>query len=260
MKENVILDAINFDSAVKIFNESGFLVLRGVLDKQDVIKLRGIVESEFVLADQSRNELSPSALEELNCSELPVLDEYSSPRTSLVGYRLFKNPAIEKLYSKIFNDDFLWHFPPMFRRMNPDINLGHLPYHQDYFYNQRYEHILISFTTLSPCGVDAPGLTLVRHRYSDRLPHSPTGAHFPLALDKESELNSIKNYDEVSLELDVGDVVVFDELTLHKTDINNDMHKIRYSMDVRCAPLKAISKQDLKERKYINPKTLDFIK
>ncbi len=87
---------------------------------------------------------------------------------------------------------------------------------------------------LNACGADAPGLKLVAHAMSDRMtPSTRSDSHHPGAeIDEDDVLREFGRY-LWHPELGPGDVVVFNNLTIHRSFLTEGMAKPRYSIEFR---------------------------
>lgn len=236
----------------------GFAVLRGVLDREAVLALSNGIEAEFARLQRDARTLPEDLLKSLARSELPAHEQHARFRLEPARYAyLIASKRLTACLREIAQEDFLWHYPPMFRRVSGRSAEGCLPFHQDYTYNRKYAGLLTCFTPLNDCGIDSPGLELVEKRVEKRLDHAANGLwEFGLPEEKVAELFPGAQLRRPALR--AGDVVVFDHQTLHRTHHHPGMTGTRQSMDARAIPLSCIDLQVRKERKFILPEEAAF--
>lgn len=240
--------------------QCGFVVLRGVLDREAVLALSKALETEFERLQSVAQTLPEDLRKSLSRSELPAHEQHARFRLEPTRYaHLTASKWLTACLREIAGEDFRWHYPPMFRRVSGRRAEGCLPFHQDYSYNRKYAGLLTCFTPLVDCGVDAPGLELVEKRIEKRFDHAADGLwEFGLPEEKVSELFPGARLCRPALR--AGDVVVFDHLTLHRTHHHPRMTGTRQSMDARAIPLSCIDEQVRKQRKFILSEEAAFAK
>lgn len=236
----------------------GFAVLRGVLERDAVLDLARALETEFARLDRIEPSLPEELRKSLSRSELPAHEQQARFRLEPARYEhLTSSKRLASHLRAIAGEDFLWHYPPMFRRVDAGNAVGCLPFHQDYTYNAKYKGLMTCFTPLGDCGVDAPGLELVERGALERLDHGSDGLwEFGLSEQKIQALFPDARLHRPALR--AGDVIVFRENTLHRTHHHPGMTKIRRSMDARAIPLSCISGAVRAQRKFILPQEAAF--
>jgi hypothetical protein len=86
--------------------------------------------------------------------------------------------------------------------------------------------------TLTTCGIDAPGLDLVPRRLEGVVETGTGGAHFDWAVGPDV-VDAVAGSDGVLRpRFDAGDLLVFDDLFLHRTAIESDMTRDRYAIEM----------------------------
>jgi hypothetical protein len=240
--------------------QCGFVVLRGALDREAVLTLSKALEAEFSRLQGVTESLPEELRKSLSRSELPADEQLARFRLEPARYaHLTASKRLTACLREIAQEDFLWHYPPMFRRVSGRSAEGCLPFHQDYTYNRKYAGLLTCFTPLNDCGIDSPGLELVEKRVETRLDHAADGLwEFGLPEEKVAELFPGAQLHRPALR--AGDVVVFDHHTLHRTHHHPSMTGTRQSMDARAIPLSCIDAEVRKQRKFILPEEAAFAK
>lgn len=104
-------------------------------------------------------------------------------------------------------------------------------WHQDGAFLGRGIRALNVWVALTDCGVDAPGLDLVPTRLDDVLPTGTGGAIFDWAVGPDL-VDGLKDRAPVLRPaFRAGDVMLFDELFLHRTAIDASMTRRRYAIE-----------------------------
>jgi hypothetical protein len=104
-------------------------------------------------------------------------------------------------------------------------------WHQDGAFLGEGIRALNVWVALTDCGVDAPGLDLVPMRLDDVLPTGTGGAIFGWAVGPDVVDGLKDRAPVVRPTLRAGDVMLFDELFLHRTAIDGSMTKRRYAIE-----------------------------
>lgn len=233
------------------FDASGFLVLRQALERSLVLDLGRRLSDEFDRLNASAESLAPELRRSLDRCEMPAHPEIAPFRLDPANFSaLTGSTRLKTVLQALMGEDFLWHYPPMLRRLSARRNEGLLPYHQDYAYNQRYPRLWTSFTPLSDCGEDAPGLELLEAGITAKLPHVSEG----LWESGVSEATLAATAGSAAVRrpsMRAGDVIIFNELTLHRTHSVPAMSRARMSVDARAVPLSSITPGLYRERRFI---------
>jgi hypothetical protein len=104
-------------------------------------------------------------------------------------------------------------------------------WHQDGAFLGRGIRALNVWVALTDCGLDAPGLDLVPLRLGDVLPTGTGGAIFDWAVGPDVVDGLKDRAPVVRPTFRAGDVMLFDELLLHRTAIDASMTKRRYAIE-----------------------------
>ena len=229
--------------------KNSFFLIKNAFPRADIIDLGNRMYSEFKRLNFDKENLEDSLQISLNRNEMPADNAKAKFRLDLKNYFHLTNSEI--LRSALYDilGDYVWHFPAMFRVMDPLKTSGLLPYHQDYTYNRHYPSLLTCFIPLSDCGVDAPSLTIIDKEIYNKYPHKSSG-FWEFGISSENLSSDITDK-EVNIVANAGDVVIFNDLTLHKSYVKKGMNKIRLSMDARAISIINISESIKKERRFI---------
>jgi hypothetical protein len=104
-------------------------------------------------------------------------------------------------------------------------------WHQDGAFLGKGIRALNVWVALTDCGLDAPGLDLVPLRLDDVLPTGTGGAIFDWAVGPDVVDGLNDRAPVVRPAFRAGDVMLFDELFLHRTAIDRSMTKRRYAIE-----------------------------
>ena len=203
--------------------------------KENILKEFGCLDKQQLNIEDKKT---------LDRCEMPVTHE-KCPRIDINSYKAHINSRLPDVLKVIFEEDFLWHFPPQVRRLSIEKEIGLLPFHQDYYYNANYENIMVCWTPLSKCGENAPSLDLVNKTIKEKIEHK-SNEIWEFGISPEI-FNKYASEDEIiSLtDVNIGDVVIFDAYNLHRTYRNENMNQIRYSMDLRCIEINFIKSLEI---------------
>jgi hypothetical protein len=115
--------------------------------------------------------------------------------------------------------------------------LRHVPpesgtdWHQDGAFLGKEIKALNVWVALTDCGLDAPGLDLVPLRLDDVLPTGTGGAYFDWAVGPDVVGGLEDRAPVVRPTFRAGDVMLFDELFLHRTAVDAAMTERRYAIE-----------------------------
>jgi len=104
-------------------------------------------------------------------------------------------------------------------------------WHQDGAFLGRDIKAINIWLTLTPCGVDAPGLDVVAHRLDHIVETGTGGAYYDWAVGDRvvDQLGDV-----VRPRFGAGDMMIFDEMNLHRTAMSPQMTKPRYAIEFWC--------------------------
>ena len=115
--------------------------------------------------------------------------------------------------------------------------LRHVPldsgtdWHQDGAFLGRGIRALNVWVALTDCGVDAPGLDVVPLRFDQVLPTGTGGAIFDWAVGPAVVESLADRAPALRPRFRAGDVMLFDDLFLHRTAVDESMTKRRYAIE-----------------------------
>jgi hypothetical protein len=112
------------------------------------------------------------------------------------------------------------------RRVSPEV-VG--AWHQDGAFLGDDCRAINLWLTLSDCGVDAPGLDIVPERLDRLVSTGGDGAYFDWSV---SDSLVARDYGVVRPTFSAGDLLIFDELFLHKTAAQASMSGVRYALEL----------------------------
>jgi hypothetical protein len=87
---------------------------------------------------------------------------------------------------------------------------------------------------LTDCGRDAPGLDLVPRRIDHVVETGTEGAHFPWSVSQAVVDREAAHSPVVRPTFTAGDVMIFDDLYLHRTGVDAAMTRERYAIETWC--------------------------
>ncbi len=116
------------------------------------------------------------------------------------------------------------------RRTEPGALGG---WHQDGSFLGTDIRSLNIWTALSPCGVDAPGLEIIPCRLNSLVKMGGPDI-FDWAVSNETAARYGASYSIARPVFETGDALLFDEMTLHRTGVNDSMTKTRYAIEMWC--------------------------
>lgn len=117
------------------------------------------------------------------------------------------------------------------RRVELDATGG---WHQDGAFLGQHVRALNLWLALTPCGVDAPGLDLVPHRFDEIVETGTVGSHFDWAVGSDVISNVSGEVGVVRPRFDAGDLLLFDEWFLHRTAVDPAMTRARHAIESWC--------------------------
>jgi hypothetical protein len=104
-------------------------------------------------------------------------------------------------------------------------------WHQDGAFMGKGLRTLNAWFALSRCGRDAPGLDIMPLRIGRLLPTGGEGAIFDWAVSDQTIARELPGIQIWRPEFEAGDVLLFDDLCLHRTAVDGKMTKPRYAIE-----------------------------
>jgi hypothetical protein len=115
------------------------------------------------------------------------------------------------------------------RRVAPTTNGD---WHQDGAFLGRGIRALNLWVTLTPCGVDAPGLDVVPRRLDGIVETGTGGAYFDWAVGPALVESTAGPGGVLRPEFEAGDLMIFDDLFLHRTAVAPEMRRDRHAIEL----------------------------
>src|SRR5262245_24836656 len=104
-------------------------------------------------------------------------------------------------------------------------------WHQDGAFLGRGIRTVDAWFALSPCGRDAPGMDLVPVRLPRLLPRGEGGTAFDWTVAPETIARELPGVPIWRPEFEAGDVLFFDDWSLHRTAADEGMPNLRYAIE-----------------------------
>ncbi len=218
---------------VRTFLTDGAVQIHGAIDKSSIALLRAAAERTFAERETlaQRGQL-PAHLAVDYTRRFVTLEDLGlvAFAKQLLGDSSFR--ALGDAYlGKLAHPAGVSHV----RWISPHRSDAHLPFHQDETILRR--KLLNVWIPFSPCGVDAPGLQVVRGSWGRLLDVSPPpGARYAVDLARIDELAILREFRARALwnpALEVGDAMVFSGDTAHRTYAHGGMTRDRMSLELR---------------------------
>lgn len=231
--------------------KEGFAVLRGAFPRPQIVSLGEKMEAELERLASIAPSLPDDMRKSMERSEMPAHDGAARFRLDPLNYaHLTQSSALRDALEAIFEEPYLWHYPTMFRKITPDKVEGFLPFHQDFSYNSHYAHLMTCWVPLNDCGINAPSISIIAENTAVKFEHAAQGA-WESGIPEEKLQSLLAKAPIVDIECAAGDLVLFGELTLHRTFFRPTMNCPRFSMDARAVPVSSISGEVRRKRKFV---------
>lgn len=107
-------------------------------------------------------------------------------------------------------------------------------WHQDGAFLGRGIRAINLWLTLTPCGVDAPGLDIVPRRFDEIVETGTGGAYFDWAVGPAVVERVAGESGVLRPEFDAGDLLIFDDHFLHRTAVEPEMTLARHAVEMWC--------------------------
>jgi hypothetical protein len=120
----------------------------------------------------------------------------------------------------------------MFRvRVSEDPNMRVADWHQDGAFLGDGIRTINCWFALSRCGRDAPGMDIVPRRIERVLPLGEEGCHYDWTVSPATVARAFPGVRPSRPEFQEGDVLLFDELAVHRTAADEGMPNVRYAIE-----------------------------
>jgi hypothetical protein len=117
------------------------------------------------------------------------------------------------------------------RRVGLDATGG---WHQDGAFLGTGIRAINLWLALTDCGVDAPGLDLVPRRFDQVVETGTAGSYFTWAAGDELVQEVTGDGGVIRPEFSAGDLLIFDDLLLHRTAVSPEMTHERHAIETWC--------------------------
>lgn len=233
--------------------EHGTLVVPGAIDAETIDQLKQKIDMALEVADEPDDiedrgnslywpiKLNRVALDTLAAEPEPLRRRFiheaggvllaDSPRTMFDIVELYESLGLYEIISEFLGDR-----PVMsankctLRRVEPDKIGG---WHQDGAFLGDHIRAINIWLTLTPCGTEAPGLDIVAERVDHLVETGTHGSFFDWAAGDEL-IEAQFGSKIVRPQLEAGDIVIFDEMNMHRSAFAPGMTKQRHAIEFWC--------------------------
>ena len=221
--------------------DDGFLFFRGLLPADEIVALRRNIlqicdnhgwiapgaELMDGIADPSADAMEPF------CGVGVPPEAYGDVQCLESFHRLAHNPRLVAMLGQLFDENVLVHALKIARLMIPAKGNAPTPAHQDHIFIQGTKTVYTCWMPLGDCPRELGGLSVLRGSHKlgvlpVRAAEGAGGRHVILDSDVDQEW--------FQSDFNVGDVLVFHSLTVHKSIPNLTENRVRLSVDYRYQP------------------------
>ena len=219
----------------------GFLFFRGLVPADEIVALRRQIlqicdnygwiapgtELMDGIADPSADGMEPF------CGVGVPPAAYGDVQRLESFHRLAHNPALVDMMGKLFDETVLVHALKIARVMIPAKGNAPTPAHQDFIFIQGTKTVYTCWMPLGDCPRELGGLSVLRGSHKKgvfpvRAAEGAGGRH--VIFDEDTP------QDWFETDFQIGDVLVFHSLTVHKSIPNRTENQVRLSTDFRYQP------------------------
>jgi hypothetical protein len=119
----------------------------------------------------------------------------------------------------------------LFRVHSKEWRLRLADWHQDGAFLGDGVRTINCWYALTRCGRDAPGMDIIPRRIERILPIGEEGCHFDWTISPNTVARAFPGVPRWRPEFHEGDVLLFDELAVHRTAADEDMPNVRYAIE-----------------------------
>ncbi len=221
--------------------DDGFLFFRGLLPADEIVALRRNIlqicdnngwiapgtELMDCIADPSADAMEPF------CGVGVPPEAYGDVQCLESFHRLAHNPRLVAMLGQLFDENVLVHALKIARLMIPAKGNAPTPAHQDHIFIQGTKTVYTCWMPLGDCPRELGGLRVLRGSHKlgvlpVRAAEGAGGRHVIIDSDVDQEW--------FQTDFNVGDVLVFHSLTVHKSIPNLTENRIRLSVDYSYQP------------------------
>jgi hypothetical protein len=157
-----------------------------------------------------------------------------SPRGLFEFFRIVQDVGIGRLLTQFFGERpaLAAEKCTMFRvSVREDPNMRVADWHQDGAFLGDGIRTINCWFALSRCGRDAPGMDVIPRRIDRVLPLGEEGCHFDWTVSPMTVARAFPGVRPWRPEFQEGDVLLFDELAVHRTAADEGMPNVRYAIE-----------------------------
>jgi hypothetical protein len=226
--------------------ETGATIIRGVFDGATAAALHQRADMLYAAWAQRRDQGGLEAMEIEHLASATIVFRSLAKTTEGRDFMLdvleaFLHSPAFALYQQLFDDEIAFLLDVcQLRRQSPERHAPHVPYHQDLSFVGTDFMVVNSWIALDPCGpgAAAPGLELAGPRVTEDLRIGgppPRGAHYfdQLAIDAATVQRRFPAAARHHPDMAPGDGVLFDQFTVHRTDVRPHHATERTSLEIR---------------------------
>ncbi len=234
------------------FESHGSLLIPGALDDNQITRLTQAVDSSFAASrlDEREGELDAwfhpieldeRTIESVGASRLMIRRKFNrdaggvlfadSPRALFEVLDVYESLGLRQSIADYIGQRVTVSGSKGTLRLVDTDQVG--GWHQDGAFLGSDIRALNVWLTLTPCGVDAPGLDIVNRRFDEIVPTGTEGAYFDWDVS-DSLVREIAGDSIVRHEFAAGDILLFDEMNLHRTAITPEMNTPRRAIEMWC--------------------------
>lgn len=196
-----------------LFNENGYVLIKGMLKPEEVKKLYDIATHDQVISDKSFDRGDANGLR----TKLALWYSLADDAYSLLARSKRIVEGVQLLL-----DGEPAHFHSKLMQKEPKVG-GAWEWHQDYGYWYRdgflYPQLLSVLTALSPATKENGCLQVIKGSHLvGRIEHGFSGEQVGANQERVDEL--LKRLELVYVEMEAGDTLFFHSKTLHRSDAN----------------------------------------
>jgi hypothetical protein len=228
--------------------QHGAVWVRGLVSPDAVARLRDAIDRSFDAYDATAaGHASPDTIAWFDPLDIKDWDfarhwrrqanavlTADSPRGLFEFFQIVHDAGIAKLLTQFFGERpaLAAEKCTMFRvRVSQDPNMHVADWHQDGAFLGDGIRTINCWFALSRCGRDAPGMDVMPRRIERVLPLGEEGCHFDWTVSPKTVERAFPGVRPWRPEFQAGDVLMFDELAVHRTAADEGMPNVRYAIE-----------------------------
>jgi hypothetical protein len=156
-----------------------------------------------------------------------------SPRGLFEFFRIVHEVGIARVLTQFFGErpSLAAEKCTMFRVSAKEPRMRVADWHQDGAFLGDGVRTVNCWFALTRCGRDAPGMDIMPRRIDRILPVGEPGCHFDWTVSPTTVARAFPDVRPWRPEFQEGDVLLFDELAVHRTAADEEMPNIRYAIE-----------------------------